>query len=215
MISRAHLALTLVAALTGSSFSSAALADEVEVAQAAPPPTYAPAPPPPTYAPGPPPPVVYAPGGAAPPPGYAPYPYPPPHFEYPAKLDYEEGRPIPPYYHAESHARRGLVIGGAVTFGVLYLLSFTVANATSKDGRSHELDGLYVPGIGPFIAAANVHDSSGILLIDGFGQIAGLAMFISGFAFPKTELVRNDLATVRIIPRVSKDSSGISLMGTF
>src|SRR5690349_4987127 len=43
--------------------------------------------------------------------------------------EYEEGDPIPPGYHAESKVRKGLVIGGAVTFGVMYILSVLVGAA--------------------------------------------------------------------------------------
>ena len=56
---------------------------------------------------------------------------------------------------------------------------------------------------------------TGILIVDGLGQTGGVIMFISGFAFPKTELVRNDLGSVRVLPLVGKERTGLSLVGSF
>ena len=182
-------------------------------AQSAPPP---PQPYPPQGQPYPPQPQPYP-----PPPQYMypPQPYPQGQYQYPATLPYEEGRPIPQGYHTRTTVRKGLIIGGSITFGVLYLFSLIAADAerqtSARNGSSRELEALYIPGIGPFIAASKVKDTSSILIIDGVGQCAGLFMFIAGFAFPKTELIRNDLGSLRLAPLVGKGQSGLSLVGTF
>jgi hypothetical protein len=189
-MSRSSLAIVLVASLT------ATLAPALASAQIAPPP--------PVYAP--PPPTGYAP---TPTPAYGKY-------EYPAKLEWDEGGPIPQGYHPVTHVRRGLIIAGSITFGVLYAFSVLGADA-SRDDHTTKYDGLYIPGIGPFLAASHANqDNSSLLLIDGFGQCAGIIMFVSGFAFPKTELLRNDLGVeLHVLPRMSKESTGLSLLGTF
>lgn len=100
-----------------------------------------------------PPPQGYAPrpAGYAPPdylyssPGYL---Y-PPAYRYPAAnapetLPYMDGSIIPPGYHREGRVRKGLVTAGAVSFGVMYLVSVTDA-LMSNEGM------LLVPVAGPFV----------------------------------------------------------------
>ncbi len=78
------------------------------------------------------------PSGATPIPGYAyppppPYGYPPPAYGvYPTPLRAPEsvpynGGPVPAGYHIEERPRRGLIIGGAVTLGVPWVLGITFA----------------------------------------------------------------------------------------
>lgn len=136
--------------------------------------------------------------------------------------DYEEGEPVPPGYHPESKVRTGLVVGGAVTFGVMYLISVLVGAAITDGNRlsggndSGEL--LYVPVAGPFLQMTKTESSSGnvTLAIDGIAQAAGATMLIVGITSPKTVLVRNDLAEVRVMPmRMGQDGTGLGLLGTF
>src|SRR5690242_1480294 len=80
-------------------------------APAAPPGAPAPAPAPaPPFAPAPAP-VEAGPAGAG------------DQFRYaaPMELRYVEGRPIPPGYHVETRARRGLVVAGPIVFGIPYV----------------------------------------------------------------------------------------------
>lgn len=163
-------------------------------------------PPPPTYY-TPPPPTYYAPPQPV---------QPQPMYSGPPRMDYDDG-PIPPGYRVTSRVRKGLIIGGAVSFGVLYVLSVLVADAAKGDSYNDNsyLKSLYIPAIGPFIAMSHTSSGTGVLLLDGIGQVAGLAMFISGFAFPRTELVRNDVATVRMAPMIGQGRSGLALVGTF
>lgn len=137
--------------------------------------------------------------------------------------DYEEGEPIPPGYHAESRVRTGLVVGGAVTFGVLYLISALtgaaindVNKATSSNNDSGDF--LFVPVAGPFLQMTKTESSTGnvFLAIDGIAQAAGATMLIVGLTSPKTVLVRNDLGQVQLMPmRMGKDGTGLGLVGTF
>lgn len=137
--------------------------------------------------------------------------------------DYEEGEAIPPGYHAETKARVGLLVGGAVTFGVLYLLSVltgAIIHDVNKGDRNGGDDGafLYVPVAGPFLQMTKTESGTGnvVLAIDGIAQAAGATMFIVGITSPKTILVRNDLGEVRVLPmRMGDKGGGIGLVGTF
>lgn len=139
--------------------------------------------------------------------------------------DYEDGDQIPPGYHAESRIRTGLVVGGAVTFGVLYLLSVLVGAAISDTNKAFNNnssrdngDFLFVPVAGPFLQMTKTDSSSGnvTLAIDGIAQAAGATMFIVGVTSPKTVLVRNDLAEVHVMPmKMGTSGGGLGLVGTF
>jgi hypothetical protein len=135
--------------------------------------------------------------------------------------DWSEGEQIPPGYRPVERTRKGLIVGGAVTFGSLYLISALVASAGSDssqyNGGKNEEAALWVPAIGPFIQMAGTESSTGklFLAIDGIGQTAGAAMLIVGLVSPKTVLVRNDLAEVRVTPMLAKGTAGAGLTGTF
>jgi hypothetical protein len=158
-----------------------------------------------------------------PPPGY----YPPPGYGVPPgamlgpkTLEYEEGDPVPPGYHPETRVRKGLIIGGAVTFGVLYLLS--AATAAAADDFTDDLTPLYIPAVGPFITigTANAEGAGTFLLIvDGIAQSGGLLMAILGIAIQQDLLVRNDVEAtgpkVRVSPMmVGKGTMGFGLVGS-
>jgi hypothetical protein len=128
--------------------------------------------------------------------------------------DWSEGEAIPPGYHPKAQARIGLVVGGAVLFGITYLISaLAVPLATTA---------LYVPGVGPFIQlsqSGNIPTSSFLLVLDGLCQVGGISMFAIGLAVPKSVLVRNDVASnplrLTIAPILGPDRSGMGLVGTF
>lgn len=179
-----------------------------------PPPAAPPAtldPPPAPLAPPPaaaqPPPAGYAPppAGYAPPPGYAlvpAYSYPVLAPTGPETMPCEDGYPIPDGYHPEKRVRKGLIIAGAVTFGVMY--SMSAFSAAKGDGDK----ALFVPVLGPFIQLGHLDSSpiapyvGAILVADGVAQTVGVAMLIAGLASKKHVLVRQDVATttVRITP---------------
>jgi hypothetical protein len=162
-------------------------------------------PPPTTYTP---PPPVYA-----PPPGGGYYqPAPPP--MGPARMKYSEGDPIPPGYRVESRTRTGLVVGGSIMFGLMYGLTIFGASESSDSDTKW----LYAPVIGPFIYASTLDgELAGVgrffLYLDGLIQAGGATMLIVGL-IGKTELVRNDIAKVSVMPMVGR-ASGLSLVGEF
>ena len=137
--------------------------------------------------------------------------------------DYDDGEPVPPGYHPETKIRTGLVVGGAVTFGVLYLISALVAAAISDVNRGTGHDGddgsfLYVPVAGPFLQMTKTDSSTAnvFLGIDGIAQAAGATMLVVGLTSPKTVLVRNDIGEVRLMPmRMGQGGGGLGLGGTF
>jgi hypothetical protein len=135
--------------------------------------------------------------------------------------DWNEGDPIPPGYRPVERTRKGLIVGGAVTFGTLYLLTVLVTamiqDVENATGSKDNVSALYVPALGPFIQMASTSSSSGnvVLAIDGAGQTAGAIMLIVGLTSPKTVLVRNDLAEIRFAPVITRGSAGAGLVGTF
>ncbi len=139
--------------------------------------------------------------------------------------DWSEGEPIPPGYHPVERLRKGFIIGGAVTFGSLYLISLFVAagGADSTDpGQSNPEAAMWIPVVGPFIQMARTDSATGnlVLAIDGLAQTAGVAMLAYGIFSPAKVLIRNDLAgkntlNVQLTPIVSKSMSGWGLSGTF
>lgn len=153
----------------------------------------------------------------------APTPYPPPGMWPRYIKDWEEGQPIPYGYHPEKRARKGLVIPGAVVFGVAYLLSTLVAseNHTTYDGTTDRYTALWIPVIGPFIqmgSSSNANGDSQMFFLDGVAQAGGLTMLVLGLAFPRTILVRNDFGTISLLPtpmRMGNDGSGLGLVGRF
>lgn len=165
--------------------------------------------------PAPPPQYVQVQPGYAPPPGYVTVAPPPPP---PRALAYKEGDAIPAGYHPESHVRKGLVVGGTVMLGSLWLIS-SITAAAEHDAGASGFDALYVPCVGPFIAMGTAKDSSSAtgnlaLAIDGIAQTGGLAMTVAGFALTSTTLVQNDAVTVRAAPIVAGSGMGFGLRGT-
>ena len=139
--------------------------------------------------------------------------------------DYEEGDPIPQGYHSETRVRKGLVIGGAVPFGVFYLFSAMTAaiahDANQNDPTATSDDALFIPAVGPFVqlAKSDSYTAKFFCGLDGVVQTLGLAMAIYGLASPKTVLVRNDLGKNKIelhpAPFMGRNGGGMGLVGTF
>ncbi len=144
--------------------------------------------------------------------------------------DWNEGDPIPAGYHPATRVKKGWIIGGAVTFGTVYLitaLGASVADAASNNSATP----LFIPVAGPFIQMGNC-GSGGCgpvgdfwLGFDGVVQGAGLAMLIYGIASPSTVLVRNDLGenikpkapklALQPVPVVTPTMQGMGVIGTF
>ena len=108
----------------------------------------------------------------------------------PAELPYTEGAPVPRGYMLQEYHPRGLIIGGAVTLGVLYAISLSVASSNDFNTAN---GWLAVPVIGPFgwlatrktpsyncgtssypVTCDNADDSGNrtAVVLDGMGQVA-------------------------------------------
>jgi hypothetical protein len=191
------------------------------------------------------PPAGYTPppaGYGQPPPGYGQvppgYPQAPPGTYYapapgyaatpalgPKVLEYEEGDTIPPGYRTGTRVRKGLVIGGSVMLGVGYLLTIMTAGIGQLvnnvgDPGTKDFGPLLIPVVGPFIGMGTTHPSTGGvfgLAFLGVAQTAGLGMLIGGIAAPKTVLLRNEVAGVKltVTPQFGPGTAGLGAVGSF
>ncbi len=77
---------------------------------------------------------------------------------------------------------------------------------------------LFLPLAGPFIALAT-HETtvadSAMLVIDGIGQVGGLAMFIAGLASEQPYVRRVHEGGVTVTPLVGTGHAGAMVHGTF
>jgi len=148
----------------------------------------------------------------------------------PQSLPYLEGAPVPRGYMLEEYHPRGLIISGAVTLGVLYAISLSVAssnNFNSTDGW------LAVPVIGPFGWLAAKKDQQCVttsyssycddtnnsgdrtaVMFDGLGQVAGAALLTAGLAITRKRLTLVDQDIV-VAPYSTGKASGLTLVGRF
>lgn len=168
----------------------AALADGAPVELPSPPPGFVP------------PSIVYVPVPVAPPPEVIEW----------------DGQSAPPYgYEPATRSSKGLVIGGAVTFGTLYLTS-CVLGATVRDGNGGgDFLPLFIPIAGPWITIGTSRapaEGAIPLLVDGLLQAGSAGMFIAGFAFPDHVLVRTTDVRLSAAP-FATDRGGLALRGIF
>ncbi|MBK8217663.1 MAG: hypothetical protein IPK71_28385 [Myxococcales bacterium] len=133
----------------------------------------------------------------------------------PARMRWDDDRAAPAGYHLEGGVRSGLVIGGAVTFGSLYLLTALTAAALDDTNRERNAGALYVPVAGPFLHLKDASSDTAklVLVVDGLAQAAGAAMLVVGLTAPRTFAVRNDAAKIAITPVLGPGRAG--LVGTF
>jgi hypothetical protein len=133
----------------------------------------------------------------------------------PARMRWDDDRAAPSGYHLEGGVRDGLVIGGAVTLGSLYLLTALTAAALHDTNREGNPGVLYVPVAGPFLHLKDASSDTAklVLVVDGLAQAAGAAMLVVGLTAPRTFAVRNDAATIAITPVIGPGRAGV--VGTF
>jgi hypothetical protein len=134
--------------------------------------------------------------------------------------DWEEGQPIPYGYHHEMRIRKGRVIAGSVVFGVMYLISAYSAaiGEDVADGGQNKAGWLFLPVLGPFLEWSQTDSWTlrYMLALDGVAQGVGLALLITGLLNPQHVLVRNDLASMTVVPmKIGMDGSGMGLVGRF
>jgi hypothetical protein len=143
---------------------------------------------------------------------------------------------VPRGYHVEERARRGLIIGGALTLGIPWMLGITVA---STDDFSNQSGWLVVPTLGPWITIAtretdktcsfysstggtstsSCHDDNTVrtlLILDGLTQAAGTVMLIAGLSSTKKVLARDFVGSLHFTPApIGKLGYGGVLSGEF
>jgi len=149
----------------------------------------------------------------------------------PAVLPYVQGSPAPRGYVLEEYHPRGLIIGGAVTLGVLYSISLSVA-ASNDFNRANGW--LAVPVVGPFgwlatrktpicgsgqyTYTCNEGDESSnrtMVALDGMGQVAGAAMLIAGLAITRKHWLLTEQQDIVVAPYTSSSGSGLNILGRF
>lgn len=169
-------------------------------------------------------------------PGYAPAPQPAPGSFLPELLPYRPGMTVPPGYEVETHANRGLAIGGSLLFIGSYVAAIGAAGASGFDNGT---GWLALPVAGPWATIASrsspceddqeprecVNDALdegvvlSVLVLDGLAQLTGFSLMIIGAASKTHWLVRKDAATsgpeVSFAPRVGSGGGGFSLYGRF
>jgi len=115
----------------------------------------------------------------------------------------------------EERARRGLIIGGALTLGIPWALGIAF---TSGSNFPNQTGWLVVPALGPWLTLATrkndtvCYGGSGtcveevdngyktLLVLDGFVQAAGAIMLIYGMASPKQLIVRDFVGNLHFTP---------------
>jgi hypothetical protein len=139
--------------------------------------------------------------------------------------DWQEGEPIPSGYHPSQRTRRGPIIAGVVTLGVLYFFSALIAavsqDQADRDHTSNQAAGLYVPAVGPFITMTQSPTATEdfFLVLDGVAQTGAAVLLIYGLTSPQTVLVRDNYASApRLMPKpmlLGKDGAGLGVVGSF
>jgi hypothetical protein len=146
----------------------------------------------------------------------------------PDEIDAEEGRRAPAGYTPVKRTRKGMLIGGGVTFGVAYSYAVLFA-AAGEDSGSYDYDdgsyddknefaALWIPVAGPFIQMADTDGATEKLLLAGLGgaQVIGAVMLYYGLTTKKTVYVRNDLVgSLQVTPMAGNGNTGLALSGSF
>lgn len=157
---------------------------------------------------------------------------------WPPVLPYRSGVPVPEGYRVESKANNGLVIGGFLTLLVGYSSAFIVGMGNDFENGT---GWLAVPVVGPFAALAsrenpcagiNVEEADledaecieaaldeaqliAFMTVDGIVQLVGATLTLIGATTGTTQLVRHDVAGLRLDPLVGPNLTGVSARARF
>lgn len=134
--------------------------------------------------------------------------------------DFDFSRPVPIGYTPIQRTRKHLIVGGAVTFGVVYGLSAFVAaiGEDSARGERNTVGALWIPVAGPFLQMGQTDSATGRLFFASVGaaQLAGALMLYYGVTSKERVLVRNDLVgSVTVSPLAGNGATGMALSGRF
>jgi hypothetical protein len=160
----------------------------------------------------------------------------------PTQLTCELCGTVRPAYRLESHARKGLVISGAVFAGIGFGFAVAVVAGTSErssrwNGVPFDQGGLVIPVLGPWVTLGALRRNCGglyndepagctrvhtqgpwtaILIVDGLVQLLGATLITVGLALPREELVITDTVKAQVVPMpLGSSGHGLALMGTF
>jgi hypothetical protein len=135
--------------------------------------------------------------------------------------EWDSSRPVPMGYTPVERARKHLIVGGAVTFGVSYGISaFTAAigEDAKRNGGTNEVGAMWIPVAGPWIQTAQTDSATAKFFLVGLGgaQVAGAIMLYYGLTTTQHVLVRNDLVgSLSVSPMAARGASGMVLSGRF
>jgi hypothetical protein len=141
----------------------------------------------------------------------------------PRRLRYVEGEEPPEGYVEVEQRRKGLIIGGAATFGGVWLACMILSSINTM---------LAIPVVGPMMAGFSYKaDSDSIELSDDpeftarmwgtlgtLVQTTGIVLFIIGMSAKKKVWLRQDIAglSIHFSPTVVGDNEpGLGIVGTF
>jgi hypothetical protein len=137
---------------------------------------------------------------------------------------WRDGDPIPEGAHVESQRRLGLIIGGAVTFGVLWVFDWSFTIAACALCNSAQIPLSFIPVFGPFLQVATLHYQNGaeiaaapFLVIDGLLQATGVGLLLGGVLTTRKVLVYDGPYGMQgvIMPMAYVGGGGLATMGTF
>lgn len=121
--------------------------------------------------------------------------------------------------------KRALTIAGTAVFGASYGLSLGTAAITQIaaaalpvfPAATSSMTGLFVPVVGPIIAAADPRNlnpsTTALMLLDGLAQSVGLVFLIVGIALPAPETA--NAPTVWLVPTATAGGAGAAFGGSF
>jgi len=145
----------------------------------------------------------------------------------PETLSYRTGRPVPKGYRVERRRYRGLIISGAIVFGIPYTVSLAYAP------NEPHLNWLVVPVIGPLLASETIREcdeesyaeesgcvydaeaAATALRFDGIVQAIGAGLLLPGLLFKRPILVRDPTVSFRVAPVRLGRGHGVGIVGRF
>ena len=132
---------------------------------------------------------------------------------------------MPQGAHIEERPRLGLIIGGAVVFGIFWVSDWTltIASCTFCDGKQIPLS--FIPVLGPFLQVAFLryrtsaeYVAAPFLVIDGLMQGLGAGLLLGGlFSNHKVLVYDGPYGMQGVVTPIAMPGggAGIATMGTF
>lgn len=134
--------------------------------------------------------------------------------------DFDFERPVPLGYTMVKRPRKGMLIGGGVSFGVSYgisVLSAAIGEDISDNGQN-EAAAMWIPVAGPFLQMTQTDSATLRVFLFGLGaaQTTGAILLYYGLTTKKRVLVRNDIVgSLMVTPTAGDGTAGMLLSGRF